>query len=110
MPFSKDALECLDIDFFEVSFYGSLIDLTYLPCINGGYDHAAEVRLRDSQWRKPRLVTGAERETCITGRSYLCRACERKYCSLQASCKWSSNSSASGTLWPAGVPPPTRQL
>ena len=110
VPFSKDAWECLDIDFFDVSFYGSLIDLTCLPCINGDYQHAAEVRLRDSQWRKPRLVTGAERETCITGRNYVCRACERKYRSLQASCRWSSNSSASRTLWPAGVPPPTRQL
>ena len=110
VPFSKDAWECLDIDFFDVSFYGSLIDLTCLPCINGDYEHAAEVRLRDSQWRKPRLVTGAERETCITGRNYVCRACERKYRSLQASCRWSSNSSASRTLWPAGVPPPTRQL
>ena len=110
VPFSKEAWECLDIDFFDVSFYGSLIDVTCLPCINGGYEHAADVRLRDSQWRKPRLVKGAERETCITGRNYVCRACERKYRSLQASCRWSSNSSASRTLWPAGVPPPTRQL
>ena len=83
VPFSKEAWECLDIDFFDVSFYGSLIDVTCLPCINGGYEHAAEVRLRDSQWRKPRLVTGAERETGITGRNYVCRACERKYRSLQ---------------------------
>ena len=49
----------------------------------GGYEHAADVRLRDSQWRKPRLVKGAEREACITGRNYVCRACERKYRSLQ---------------------------
>jgi hypothetical protein len=33
--------------------------------------------------RKPRLVKGAERETCITGRNYVCRACERRYRSLQ---------------------------
>jgi hypothetical protein len=83
VPFSKEAWERLDIDFFDVSFYGSLIDVTCLPCINGGYEHAADVRLRDSQWRKPRLVKGAERETCITGRNYVCRACERKYRSLQ---------------------------
>ena len=83
VPFSKDAWECLDIDFFDVSFYGPLIDVTCLPCINDGYEHAADVRLRDSQWRKPRLVKGAERETCITGRNYVCRACERKYRSLQ---------------------------
>ena len=83
VPFSKDAWECRDIDFFDVSFYGPLIDVTCLPCINDGYEHAADVRLRDSQWRKPRLVKGAERETCITGRNYVCRACERKYRSLQ---------------------------
>ena len=83
MPFKKDAWECLNIDFYDVSFYGSLIDVTCLPCINDGYEHAADVRLRDSQWRKPRLVKGAERETCITGRNYVCRACERKYRSLQ---------------------------
>jgi hypothetical protein len=83
VPFSKAAWECLDIDFYDVSFYGSLIDVTCLPCINGGYEHAADVRLRDSQWRKPRLVKGAERETCITGRNYVCRECERKYRSLQ---------------------------
>ncbi len=35
VPFSKEAWECLDIDFFGVSFYGSLIDVTCLPCING---------------------------------------------------------------------------
>ena len=85
MPFSKAAWERLDIDFFDVSFYGSLIDVTCLPCINGGYEHAADVRLRDSQWRKPRLVKGAERETCITGRSYVCRECERAAEKLAAS-------------------------
>ena len=37
--------------------------MTCLPCINDGYEHAADVRLRDSQWRKPRLVKGAERDS-----------------------------------------------
>jgi hypothetical protein len=82
LPFSKAAWECLDIDFFDIRFY-PLIDEKCLPCINGGYEHAEQVRLRDSQWRKPRLVKGAERETCITGRNYVCRECERKYRSLQ---------------------------
>jgi hypothetical protein len=106
VPFSKDAWECRDIEFFDVSFYGSLIDVTCLPCINGGYEHAADVRLRDSQFLKPRLVKGAERETCITlslrlvGRNDECRACERNNRSLRASCRWSSNSSASGTRRP----------
>jgi hypothetical protein len=30
VPFNKDAWECLDIDFFDVSFYGPLIDVTCL--------------------------------------------------------------------------------
>ena len=84
--------------------------MTCLPCINGGYEHAADVRLRDSQWRKPRLVKGAERETCITGRNYVCRACERKYRSVQGQLQVVEQQlSERGALarWSA---PPTRQL
>ena len=50
-----------------------------LPCINHGYAHAASVQCRGESWRKPRLVKGAHRETCITGKNYICKLCETEY-------------------------------
>ena len=94
VPFSKDAWECLDIDFFDVSFYGSLIDVTCLPCINGGYGtsdfgthNGASHGLSKAQNARP----ASQAATTCAGRA---SAGTVRY---RASCRWSSNSSASGT-------------
>ena len=74
-PFDPDAWYGEDIDFFDPSFF-RLIDMKCLPCINHGYAHAASVQCRGESWRKPRLVKGAHRETCIIGRNDICKMCE----------------------------------
>jgi hypothetical protein len=96
VPFSKTAWECLDIDFFDVSFLRSLMGrasrastaVTSMPrTFDFGTHNGASHGLSKAQNARP----ASQAATTCAGRA---SASTVRY---KASCRWSSNSSASGT-------------